>query len=148
MCTGFEILTIVSTGVGVADSILGGIQENNEAKFQAELAEQRAQREREIAARDAQDFERRERANLARSRALRAASGVEISEGTPLLVDRATNVEIELGRETIKAGGDTRGVRLEQEAQLRRTAGRNRQTAGFFRAGKTLLTGASKLDFG
>lgn len=142
--TGVEVIAAVGAGLGAISQISQAKAASNQAKFEAEVAEQQAQRERDIAAREAQDFERDQSKLQARDRALRAASGIDVGSGTPLLVDRDTSTEIELGKKTIESGGAARATRLEQEASLFRTSAKNKQRAGFFKAGNTLLTGAAK----
>src|SRR3546814_3042825 len=66
----------------------------NAAEFNADMAQQQAERERQIAARDADDYRRSNSRLLATSRARRAGSGVT-SQGSPLLVDETTAAEID-----------------------------------------------------
>lgn len=138
--TGIELVVGIVSAVGTAVSAAGGIAQAN---FQSQVAQQQADRERQIAARDAQNFERSQSRLQAQDRARRAASGISLSTGTSLLVDEDISTEIALGRETIKAGGETRAIRLEQEARLQRQKAGVRGTAGFIKAGGTLLTAAS-----
>ncbi len=142
-------LLVASAAVSAVGSISQGMAANRAANFQAAVALQRAQRERDIANRNAEIFRRQQNALSGAERARRAASGVLPSEGTPLLVADAFLDEVLIGEATIRAGGETRATRLTQEATLARFRGRNARTAGLFRAGTTLLTGfAPFLSFG
>lgn len=139
--TGIEAIVGIVSALGAVHT---GLTASAEADFQSQVAQQQADRERQIAALDAQNFERAESQSQALDRARRAGSGVRVSTGTPLLVDRATSTEAVLGRETIKAGGQTKASRLEQESKLFGLQSSNALASGGFNAastfGKTLLT--------
>src|SRR3546814_17669974 len=64
-----------------------------------DMAQQQAERERQIAARDADDYRRSNSRLLATSRARRAGSGVT-SQGSPLLVDEKRPPRSSWGRRT------------------------------------------------
>ena len=72
------------------------------------------------------------------------ASGVDPATGSPLLVSEDIAGEVELQAQRIRAGGEVRATRLEQQAQLSRLQGRQAQTGGFLRAGSLLLSGAGR----
>jgi hypothetical protein len=73
------------------------------------------------------------------------ASGVEPSEGSPLLVSEDFAGETEYQALRIRSGGELAATRLEQSARLSALAGRNARTAGFARGGSLLLQGAGSL---
>ncbi len=128
---------LVVSGVGAISS---GIASKRAADFEAAVALQRAQRERDIANRNADIFRRQQNALSAAERVRRAGAGVLPGTGTPLLVADAFLDETLIGEAMIRAGGAIRATRLEEEAALARFRGRNARTAGLFRAGSTLLT--------
>lgn len=136
-------LLAAAIGVSAVGTISSGIAAKRAADFNAAIALQRAQRERDIANRNAAIFRRRQNALSANERARRAGAGVLPGTGTPLLVADAFLDEVLIGEATIRAGGETRATRLEAEASLARFRGRNARTAGFIRAGTTLLTAGS-----
>lgn len=140
---GTAALLAASLAVSAVGAIGQGIAAKKAADFNAAIALQRAQRERDIANRNADIFRRRQNALSANERARRAGAGVLPGTGTPLLVSDAFIDEALIGEATIRAGGETRATRLEAEAALARFRGRNARTAGFFRAGSTILSGAS-----
>lgn len=139
-------LTLIGAAVSAAGAIAAGQAEANAADFNADMAQQQAERERQIAARDAEDHRRRNSRVLASSRARRAGSGVA-SQGSPLMVDESTVGEIELGVQDILAGGGARAYGHRQQAALARARGRSAQTGSFLNAGATLLTGAGRTDY-
>ena len=136
-------LTLIGAAVGAAGAIAAGQAEANAAEFNADMAQQQAERERDIAARDAKDYQRRNSRLLATARARRAGSGVT-SQGSPLMVDEATAAEIELGVQDILAGGAASAYGYQQQAALSRARARSARTAGYLNAGSTLLTGAGQ----
>ncbi len=136
--SGAELLLL---GVSAVGQIAAGRAASNAAKFQSAVLLQQANREKEIADRDAEIFRRNQNRLMAAQHARRAGSGVLPQEGTALLVEDATIDEILLGEATIRAGGQVRATRLEQRATLSRLRGRAARDEGFFRAGSTLLTG-------
>lgn len=129
-------------------SVIGSIQagrgQRQQAEFQADVAQQRATSERQTSEAEAQDFLRNQRRLLSTARARRAGSGVDLTSGTPLLVDDETIDEIALQTARIRQGGEVQATRLEQGAQLRRAQGRAAQRAGFLRTGTSLLTAGSE----
>lgn len=141
----------IATVAGIAISAVGAVQQGFQAKaqseFQAKVARQQAQNQRQQAAAAEGDFRRRQDRLMARRRAIMGGSGVESGTGSPLLVSEDFAGEAELGARRIRAGGETRGTRLDTEASLFQTAGRNAVTSGFFRAGSSLLKGAGQVDF-
>jgi secreted protein with Ig-like and vWFA domain len=149
--TGIETAMLVaglaSAAISAAGSIAAGQAEANAAEYNAEMAQQQAERERQIADRDAVAYRRQNSRALATSRARRAGSGVT-SRGSPLLVDEATAAEIELGAQNILSGGAANAYGYQQQAALSRSRSSNARTSGFLTAGSTLLTAASTLDYG
>lgn len=140
-------VTLVGAALSAVAAISAGQAQADAAEFNAEMAQQQATRERQIAERDATDYRRQNSRLLATSRARRAGSGVT-SQGSPLLVDEATAAEIELGAQDILAGGSARAFGYEQEAALSRSQAGATRRGSFLKAGGTLLTGASRTDYG
>lgn len=128
--------------------------------FQAQVLEQQAQREQDVAALQAGDFQREQRELIARQRLRLSASGVRLDEGTPLLLQSHTAGEIERGVRRILHAGDISAQRTREEARLQRFTGESAvraggiqsaglmsqasgaRTAGFLGAGASLLGGA------
>ena len=133
-------LAIASAVIGAVGSIASARSQAAGFEFQASIQRQQAQREREIAERDADAFRRRQSALLATGRARRAASGVAVT-GTPLLVEEDFIEEAALNEALIRAGGAVRATRLEQSALISRRGAGAARTSGLFGAGRTLLTG-------
>ncbi len=121
-------------------AVASGMAASQAGKYSARASRQAAEHERQLAEVREQDFRREQSRLQARARALRAGSGVAYA-GTPLLTDTDMLREIEHQAAIIRVGGEAQATRYEQEAQLARMRGRSAKTAGFIKAGSTLLTG-------
>ena len=144
MCTGVEIALIAGAAVSTVGAIQQGQAANKQGKLQSGFLLQQAAQEREQAAADESDFRKNQSRILAARRAAMGASGVDQSTGSPLLVAEDFAGEVELQALRIREGGEIRGTRAEQQAQLQRLAGSQAQTGGFLRGGSLLLSGTGK----
>ena len=135
---------LASGVIGAVGASQAGEAQKSAAKFESQVLQQQAQREREVAAASERDFRKQQSAFLARRRAAMGASGVELGEGSPLLSFGDFASEVELQAQRIREGGQLSATRLEQQAELTRRAGRSAQQRGRFRAGASLLTGAGQ----
>ena len=141
-------IAIVAMAAAAAMSATAAIAQGraaaNEAKAQAALRDQQAQRQREVAAfqeertrRDAERVQGAQRAHL-------AAAGVDPAAGTALLLQEELAGQSEFNALLARAQGDGEAQLVEHQARIDRLRGRNAQTAGYLRAGTTLLTSASR----
>lgn len=140
-------LTLVSAALSAAGAVAAARAESGAAGFRAEMAQRQAERERQIAARDAAGRRRDGSRDRAAERARLAGRGVS-GEGTPLLLEAARAAEAELEAQEILDDGANRGVMREQQAELARARARNARRVGALRAGSTLLTGLGQPVFG
>jgi len=136
-------MTLAATAISAAASVSQGMAAKKQAGFQAAVAQQQADRERQQADSASQDFRRQQSRVLASRRAAQGASGVDASTGSPLFTSEDFAGEVELNALRIKNGGEVRATRAEQFAALQRASGKNAQTSGFMRAGSSLLKGVS-----
>jgi hypothetical protein len=137
-------LLIGAAAFSAISAVQQGRAASKQAKFQAQVTDQQAARERQVAAGNEADFRRQQSRLQAQRRAALGASGVKATTGSPLLASGDFAAEVELAALRIREGGDIRATRLEQEAALTRRAGSNAQRAGLFRAGSSLLSGAGR----
>lgn len=122
---------VILAVVGAAAAKRSADQKSKLIKQEGKLAEKEARQERQAAKIEADSFRRRQSRLLASSRALRAGSGVSAA-GSPLLVDEATAAEIELGRLTLLAAGETRARRLKNFANLKKFEELENRIQGLF----------------
>jgi len=147
MCDPVTLL-LISTGVQAVGAIAEGRDAKRQADFSAAVGRQQAEREREIAGQDEEDFRRRQSRLFAQKRAALGASGVDSSTGSPLLAAKDFISEEEFMSLRILSGGQTKAARLEQGSTLSEMAGRGSLRQGFMRAGSSLLTGFNSAGFG
>jgi hypothetical protein len=151
----FDPVTLIGAAVGAFGQIQGGLAADAEGKSQQNMANYNAAlQEREaqqIEARTAlQQKQQAEAADRAAStmRAGLGASGAVTTAGSPLLIQAEQASQSELqnlmigyqGRE--EATASMSGAALSRmEGKIARQKGRAAKTAGFLKAGSTLLTG-------
>ena len=136
--SGTDLFLALAGGLSAAGAVADGNTRAADNEFMALIAEQQARRERQIAARQARDFEREQSRRGARARSRRAGSGVT-GGGTPLLVEDDIAGETALGALDILNNGLVSATRLEQQARLDRLAGRRARERGLMTGGATLL---------
>ena len=139
-------LALIAAGMAATGAVSQGVAANKQAKFQSSVLKQQSEREVELSAAEERDFRKRQSAAFAERRAAMGGAGVEGATGSSLLASEDFAAEVELMARRIKAGGQTRATRLDQEASLTRRAGRNARTQGLFRAGSALLSGFSEFN--
>jgi len=135
---------IVMALISAYASYEGGRQQQKLANYNASLAERAAARAKKKAALEAQLQRRRNQQVLGRHRAVAAASGVESTTGTPLLVQLDTATESELDALAIKYGGDVEAAKLRSEASMERFRGKIAYKQGQLNAGVSLLQGVGR----
>jgi len=148
-------LALVGTAVSAGASVQAGAQAEQAAKAQQNIANYNAavmEREAEAALQKAA-FEQTRQAKEAgrvksRLRAKMAASGVMVGVGTELLIEEEQAAELELESYLIGYEAQTVAARARSQALIDRMGGRlamrrgkAARTAGYARAGTTLLTG-------
>jgi len=157
--TGIEIGVIAGSAVTVGDAMMvagavmsatqmmaGGAQASATAKYNAGVQEIEA-----INAKNAADYEeklhrQRGESLLSAQRAAIGASGVGL-EGSALLSLEESAMELEKDALAIRYSGTVAAARARSQAAADRVAGRAAKTAGMWGAGKSLLTGASKIGW-
>lgn len=112
-------------------------------KYNAAEAQRQAEIERQKQQFQAQQQAEADRRTRASARALQGASGVEVGEGSSLLVDLDSARQAELNYQAIRYAGDVRVRALTAQSALDRAQAGNVARQGSFGAGATLLGGAS-----
>lgn len=132
---------LIGAAVGAAGNISQAQAANKRGDFQALVSAQQAEQERLAASEQERDYRKLQSARLAQIRASLGTSGTDTSTGTPLLAMADFEGETERNALRIRSGGDIRASRLDQQGSLYRTAGKSEQSAGYGRAGASLLSG-------
>lgn len=134
--------TMIVMGVMMAGSMMAAQAQQKQAKTEANILREQAERERQQAAADSAEFRDQQARVLAQRRAVMGGSGVDLSTGSPLLAAEDFAGEAELQALKIRNGGEVRSTRLQQQAALTRMEGNAAATAsimGGFSRGASLL---------
>ena len=137
--SGALVLSAAVTAVGSYSSAQAS---KKAADRNADIMEQNAIAEQNKSNYDAARHRESIQKLLSAQRALWGKSGVDM-EGTPLLTLEDTAGQGELDALAIRYGGDIAAARQRSGASLSRMEGKNAQTAGYFTAGSSLLSGAA-----
>ena len=154
--TGLEtagILGIIGTVAAVAGttiSVVSSIQQQNAAseaaRAEAAAREAEAQSARESAAYEERQFRRRAALLIGKQNALAAATGLDISSGSPLIAELDTVQQTELEALNIRRTGAVSASSKEFEARLSNLRGSYaRSNIPFIAAGGALRAGSSIL---
>ena len=152
-------LAIVGTAVAAAGSIVSGVNQNQQAKYQAKIATQNAALDRK-AAQDAMERGSIEEARqyrktsqvLGAQRAALAANGLDTTFGSAADIQTDTETLGWEDAQTIRnnAVREATGFEISAsnnvgKAASSRAAGKAALIGGFFDAGSTILSGASQV---
>ena len=144
MCNPMAFM-IASTAFSAMQSIQKGEQEEDFQNYQAEQASADAQAEREAGEVRATKVRKASKSTKSEATAALAASGVEVSAGTPVRIEGqiVRNAEEDALNEILY--GERKGRRLEQSAQEHRAASERASTAGYMGAVGSVLSGGSQM---
>lgn len=133
---------------GTLLSAAGGYQEGKaqqaQYKYQAAQAEADAQAEREAGQVAAQKIRKAGARQLSETKASYAASGVDVTTGTPQSVNRAIMQDIEEDALNAILDSNRKADRLKAQAQGYQSSASSTGTATTINTGATLLSGGAK----
>lgn len=136
------VAAVVGAATGGYAAVKAGQNANYMAQYNAMMAQISADEKRKQAA-YAADREREKNEQIrARQRLAFNLSGVT-PEGTPTDLLSDTAARMELDAQAIMYGGNSSGTAEETKAQLLRQQGKVAESAGWWNAGSTILSGAS-----
>ena len=155
------ILAGTATAAGAIGSIRQGNATSASDQYQAQvadnnakIAEQNAQYATEAGGIKAQDVQQRGRVQQGKIKAAQAASGIDVNSGSAPMVRAGQAVEtgVDAARTEHDAalqayGYRTQASNFQAQSQVDRMGASNAQTAGYFQAGGTILSGASSLGY-
>jgi hypothetical protein len=131
--------------VGAAVSAYGAVKQGQYAKasadYNAEISARDALAAKQKAEYDADTSALKFKQLLGKQRALYAKAGVDITEGSPLLMMSFQAEQAERDKQAILYGGKTQSQSDLDRANLFRMSGANSQTAGYISGGSTFLSG-------
>ena len=135
------IIGIIAALVSAGSAIYSAQQQRKTAQYRAKLAEEAGEEVKAGTELEVSRHRARTKRLQARQRASYAKSGVKM-EGSPLEVLADTQAEADLDEMIIKHGGYVSERGYKRSAMWERRAGKSAQTAGYIRAGSSLLSGA------
>lgn len=141
------MMSIASTAVSTLGALQQGQQQRAYADYQAAQANADAQAERDAAQIHADKIRKMAKTQAGEARAAIAGSGVDVGEGTPVLIDSQIYANAEEDAWTTIFNGNNRGAQLDAQAQGFRISGRNAETASYWNAAGTALGGAASIGW-
>jgi len=146
--TPFEWIVVAVIAVGALASagtaVYSGEQARKAQSYNADAMEEQARAERMKADYEAGILKRNADKMRARMRLNYLSSGVDISEGTAMMVMAEDAKQAEMDFQAIRYGGNAAAIRAKQEARMARYQGASAARAGYINAGSSLLTGAGQ----
>ncbi|HWK72180.1 MAG TPA: hypothetical protein VNS29_15205 [Burkholderiaceae bacterium] len=139
MCTGLEV-ALIGMATSAVGTVYSGIQQNQTAKANAELARREGEQQRDAAVAQAEKIRKAARAQAGAANAALAASGVATGEGTPVRINEQIMRDSESDAYSTLLTGQRRQQTAEAEAGILRSQGSAALT------GSLLSAGASSLD--
>lgn len=134
---------LAATALTAAGQISSGMQAKDAADYNAAVAEQEAQFQKQRTQHDLA-FQRREVDRIVgKARVAGGGSGTGVSES--LLTNLLTEAEID--EQLIRTQGSINVWRSESQKDLFKAQGEDAQTGGFIAGGATILGGLSQFDF-
>jgi hypothetical protein len=136
------VVYAIGAAIAVAGAVYSGEQSRKAASQNADIQEQAAANAEAKAKYDEERHRKSVDKLLSAQRALYGKSGLDMS-GSPLLVMEDTAAQGELDALAIRYGGSVTAGQQRSAANLSRMEGSSAQTSSYFKAGSSLLTGAS-----
>lgn len=138
-------LMIGATVLSATGSITGGINANNAAKYNAAQTEMAGGQA--MAASERSAYQARRQGNLTASRAQAVAAGSGATATDPTVIDLIGGINAQADYNAMTALYEGQSAQRDANAQaaMDRFEGSQAQTAGFLKAGTTLLQGGSSM---
>lgn len=138
MCLDPVTLGLIAAGASAAGTVAGGVAQNRAARAQSTLLEQQAQQTREAAAAEADIIRRQAVRTRSAARASLAASGVDVGDGSAVVIDQDINDRASADVFNVLLSGGRRASMDVAQAGIGRAAGRGALTG-------SLLAGAGQV---
>jgi hypothetical protein len=135
------VATVLAAAAGAYAQYESAQTQSKVLKYNAREAEKQAEIERQKQLFQAQQQAEADRRTRAAARAVQGASGIEVGEGSSLLVDIDSARQAELNYQAIRYAGDVRVRALSAQSAIDRAQAQNVATQGNIGAGATLLGG-------
>ena len=136
--------TVAAAAVSAVATMRAGSAQAEAGKYNARVAEMNAKQARDAAALEAMNIRNAGRRTQGTARARAGASGLLLDTGSPLEVfaENAANIEREAATAIYR--GEITAQGQQQRGVLERYQGSQAQSASYFTAGSTLLSGIGR----
>lgn len=142
------MLMVASSAVSAIGSLQQGQQQKDYANYQAAQAEADAKAERDAAEVHADKIRKAARQQAGQARAAIAGSGVDVGEGTPVDINSSIYGNAEEDAWSTILTGKSKSNQLNAQAEGFRISGDNAETASYFNAAGSALSGAVSIGKG
>jgi hypothetical protein len=136
------MLMVASSAVSAIGALQQGQQQKDYANYQASQAEADAKAERDAAEVHADKIRKAARQQAGQARAAIAGSGVDVGEGTPVDINSSIYGNAEEDAWSTILTGKSKSNQLNAQAEGFRISGDNAETASYFNAAGSALSGA------
>jgi hypothetical protein len=134
------VATVVSAGVGTYAAVSSAEAAKDSSKFNADVARNKALAEQQKASFEATQIKRRNLLRLGSQRASLAKAGITIESGDDVVYDTAIQGELDVM--SALYGGNSAATYYQSKAKLSKMEGDNAATAGYLKAGGSVVGGA------
>jgi type II secretory pathway component PulK len=138
-------LTVAAAAASAYAQYSASEAQSQAMKYNAQESERQAEMAAEQAKFAAQQQTEKDKRTRAAARAIQGTSGVEVGEGSSLLVDLDSARQAELNYQSIRYQGESQVRNLTSQAQLDRFQARSTQRQGLIGAGSTLLAAGASI---
>jgi hypothetical protein len=138
------IIGVVGSLASATTAVMAGNEAKKQGEYNAKVLAEQAKAEQQKADYEASLLKRNAEKLKARQRHAYLSSGVDVSEGTPLIVMSEQAKELEMDAMAIRYGGNVEAARARQAAKYSKYQGSAAQRAGYWNAGSSLLTGMGR----
>lgn len=134
-------VSIAVSAVSAGSALFQGQAQKRAADAQAEQLRRQAEAQRDQGAAAAEVTQRDAARTRSAARAALAGSGVDIGDGSAIVIDRDIAQRGNFDAYNALLSGERAGRNSEFQADMSRAAGRNAQTASFLQAGASVAQG-------
>lgn len=138
-------LMAISTAMTAGGALYQGMQQQDAADTNAELARRQGNQEADAALAQAEKIRKAARQQAGQARAALATSGVSVGEGTAVRINEQIYQDAESDAYSTLLTGARRKQAANDEAAIYRQQGSNAMTAGLINAGSSVLAGGARI---
>lgn len=143
MCDLITGLAVAGSGLSALGAIRQGQAQANSDNYNAEMARREAVSEKDAALQQAEKIRRVGKRTRSEATSAMAASGLQLDEGSALVIDQQIAQDVEQDAFMELLTGDRRARQLNAQASMFKASAKNAKTSSYLSAGASLLSGAA-----